>query len=116
MSQITVENLLQQIIQLPPAERARLRQLLDQQAEPPLRPKPQVRRATTPMPDSTREMQWLVDHRHEYPGEWVAIDGDRLVAHSKDQGEMWAMADADGAYLPLVARIPDPNDPPYGGF
>lgn len=116
MSKITVEDLLQQIVQLPPADRARLRQLLDQQAESALRPKPQVRRAATPMPDSKREMQWLVDHRHEYPGEWVALDGNRMIAHSKNHAEVWAAADADGAYLPLVARVPDPDDPPYVGF
>ena len=116
MSKITVENLLQQIVQLPPAERARLRQLLDQQAEPAVRPKPQVRRATTPVPDSTRELQWIADHMHEYPGEWVALDGNRLVAHSKNHEELWAAVDADGAYLPLIDRMPDPNDPPFAGF
>lgn len=116
MSKITVENLLQQIVQLPSAERDRLRQLLDEQPEPPLRPKPQWRRATTPMPDSTREVQWIAEHWREYPGEWVALDGDRLIAHSKNHEEVWALADADGAYLPLIDRMPDPNDPPYVGF
>src|SRR5690242_3265195 len=116
MSSVTVESLLQQIVQLPLAERARLRQLLDEQTEPSSRPKPQVRRAITPVPDSTRELKWIADHMHEYPGQWVALDGDRLIAHSTNHAEVWSAADADGAYLPLVARVPDPDEPPYVGF
>jgi hypothetical protein len=38
------------------------------------------------MPDSQRrrEMQWIKEHRQEYAGQYVALDGDRLVAHGFD--------------------------------
>ena len=27
-----------------------------------------------------RAMQWIAEHRNEYVGQWVALDGDRLLA------------------------------------
>ena len=56
-------------------------------------------------------MQWLIDHARAYAGQWVALDGDRLVAASASQAEVWAAVKADGAKLPLVCRIPAPDEP-----
>lgn len=36
-----------------------------------------------------KEMEWLRLHRKEYPGEYVALDGDQLVAHHKDGNELY---------------------------
>jgi hypothetical protein len=68
-----------------------------------------------PMPDSTREMRWLAEHQREYVGQWVALDGDRLIAVSPNHEEVAAAAEADGAYLPLFTYIDDP-DKVYAGF
>lgn len=35
-----------------------------------------------------REMAWLREHQHEYKGQWVALDGDELVAASPDRAEL----------------------------
>jgi hypothetical protein len=108
MADITVENILTQIAQLPPEERRKLRQLLEQQEQ---RTKPPLdkRVPPRPAPDSTREMKWLREHRREYIGQWVALDGDRLIAHGANAKEVFAAADADGAYLPLITFIEDPD-------
>jgi len=119
MSELTVENIVSQIVQLPPAERTRIRQLLDQfeQTErEPAKPPLDKRVPPKPMPDSTREFQWLAEHAREYAGQWVALDGDRLIAHGPNHNEVWAAAQADGAYLPLVTRVEDPDAPPFAGF
>jgi hypothetical protein len=47
----------------------------------------------------------MEQHAHEYGGQWVALDGDRLIAHGTDAASVFAAADADGAYLPLVTYI-----------
>ncbi len=60
-------------------------------------------------------MQWIAEHQREYVGQWVALDGDRLIAASPDHEEVSKAADADGAYLPLFAFIDDPNKI-YAGF
>jgi uncharacterized protein DUF5678 len=44
--------------------------------------------------------------------QWVALDGDRLIAHGANADEVFAIADADGAYLPLGTYIPPADAPP----
>ncbi|MGH9755594.1 MAG: DUF5678 domain-containing protein [Blastocatellia bacterium] len=133
MSEITADNIFSQIVQLPSSELTRLRHLLDQMdqaeqkpSEPMLthqqkvekkRPKPPLdkRVPPIPVPDSAREMRWIANHRREYAGQWVALDGDRLIAHSPNHDEVWVAAQADGASLPMVTFIEDP-DKLYAGF
>ncbi len=114
MSEINVENILNQIAQLPPAEQSRLRQMLEQQEQP--KPPRDKRVPAVPVPDGTREMKWLAQHAREYAGQWVALDGDRLIAHGADHQKVFAAAKASGVYLPLVTRVEDPDAPPFAGF
>lgn len=42
-----------------------------------------------PIPKKTergykKEMEWIRNNEHKYPGQWMAIYGDRLAAHHKD--------------------------------
>ena len=127
MTELTVENLFHQIVQLPPQQQSELWQML----EPLMKAAPVknglrsqtasskngVKNGTAPKqklepihtPDRSREMQWLHDHSREYIGQWVALDGDRLIAHGPDAKAVYAAARADGAYLPLVDSIEDPD-------
>ncbi len=112
MSKITVENILSQIVQLPPSEQIRLRQLMDHQVEQKQKlPKPPLdkRVPPKPVPDRTSELRWILKHAREYIGQWVALDGDRVIAHSPDAQEVFAAVDADGAYLPLIHFVEDPD-------
>lgn len=68
-----------------------------------------------PEPDSEPNRRWMREHRREYPGQWVALDGERLIAHGADSQAVFAAAKLDGAYLPLIAYIPPANEPPFIG-
>jgi hypothetical protein len=116
MSQITVENILQQIVKLPPAEQARLRQLLENLPESRPRAPLDRRVPPLPLPDQQGALKWLVEHGPEYAGQWVALDGNRLIAHGATDEEVWAAAEASGTYLPLVTRVPHPDDLPFAGI
>jgi len=118
MSDFTVEDILTQIAKLPPTEQIRLRHLLTQQPQEPQelpRPPRDRRVQPVPVPDSKRELQWLAAHARAYTGQWVALDGDRLIAHGPHHDEVWAAAEASGVYLPLVTFVEDP-DKVYAGF
>ena len=118
MLDITVEDILTQIAKLSPTEQIRLRHLLEQQQQEPQQPSkpPQDRRVPPiPVPDGRREVQWLATHAREYSGQWVALDGDRLLAHGPHHHEVWAAAEASGVYLPLVTFVENP-DRVYAGF
>ncbi len=126
MATITAESMLQLIDQMSLTEQSKLKQLIAQRAEPQAQPElangasSQVKQLDQrllpkPIPDSTREMRWIAEHQHEYVGQWVALDGDRLIAASPNHEEVAAAADADGAYLPLFTYIDDPGKV-YAGF
>ncbi len=112
MSQVTVENILTQITQLPRSERARLRLLLEQDLQngKPTKTPLDKRVAPIPTPDSQAAMKWLAEHAKEYIGQWVALDGERLIAHGEDSQTIFAAAKSDGAYLPLIEFIEDPDN------
>ncbi len=117
MSTMTAETILQLIEQLPPTEQARLEQFIVQRQTPPTAKPPLDKRVPPiPLPDQAAMQRWLGAHAHEYPGEWIALDGDRLIAHGMNRAEVRAAADASGAYLPLVMRVPSPDDLPFAGF
>ena len=72
---------------------------------------------TTPVPEPDPEpnRRWMREHRHEYSGQWVALDGERLIAHGADSQAVFAVAKLDGAYLPLIAYLPPADEPPFIG-
>lgn len=115
MSTLTAENILILIEQLPTIERARLYQLLP---PPPTSTKPPLDKLVPPMPmpDRTREFAWIAAHKGEYAGQWVALDGDRLVATSPDRIDLSAAIKAAGGRRPLIHRMSSPDDLPYIGI
>jgi len=116
MSQVTAETLLNQIASLPISEKVKLRALLDEHLKNPDVTASGVKLAKPiPTPDPAPSMRWMNEHSHEYCGQWVALDGTRLIAHGANADEVFAAADADGAYLPLVTYIPPADAPPFVG-
>jgi hypothetical protein len=64
-------------------------------------------------PDLAPAMEWLHLHSKEYSGQWVALDGGRLIAHGPDAMEVYANAEADGAYLPMIKYIEQTDALPF---
>jgi len=116
MSEITVEKLLNEITSLPLSEKVRLRVLLDDQLKS-ASGQSDGMKIVKPIsvPDPEPSMRWINEHSHEYGGQWVALAGDRLIAHGENAAEVFAAAEADGAYLPLVTYIPPADAPPFVG-
>ena len=115
MQGATVESILQQITTLPPGEQARLRTLLltGNDAQNGDRRELPIKLATPiPEPDLQGAMKWLASNSEQYAGQWVALDGGRLIAHSASHDEVVEAAKADGAYLPLITFLePKPAHP-----
>lgn len=111
---VTVESLLKQIEQLPRSEQLRLAQLIEEQQFN--HNQTSLNQRATPWPEAQASMDWLRQHAHEYAGEWVALDGARLIAHGPNEAEVWAAAQADGVALPLLHRIAAADEPPFMGI
>ena len=69
-----------------------------------------------PMNGRREELQWLARESDAYAGEWVALDGPRLVAHGLKLATVSAAAKAAGVIEPFFARVPRHRDTPFGGW
>ena len=113
MSKVTIENILDQIAQLPQSEKTQLHHLLEKEAklENPNKLPLDPRLPPKPMPKGAKlAVDWISEHAHEYAGQWVALDGERLIAHSKDHNEVWSAAESDGAEMPLIGYVNKPDE------
>ena len=119
MSVITVESILQQVEQLPPPEQRRLRLLLKEEPPPAKVKAPLDKRLPNqPWPEGRAAMDWLREHSHEYRGQWVALAGNRLVAHGTDRAEVRAAHQAAGLNngQVLLHYIAAADEPPFMGI
>jgi len=66
--------------------------------------------------DCSRELQWVKEHRHEYVDQWVALDGDRLLASGPVAREVYDKARGLGVQVPTVLRIEASDELPFGGW
>jgi Family of unknown function (DUF5678) len=117
MSQPTLEEVLAGIDALSPQDRRQVRSALKEDSSKPATTAP-VHRATRGLPvkDMIREAAWLEQHREEYVGQWVALDGERLVAASANAKEVLAAAKAAGVADALIVRVEPRDALPFAGF
>jgi predicted DNA-binding antitoxin AbrB/MazE fold protein len=64
----------------------------------------------------TAELEWLSVHRHEYRGQWVALQGDVLLSHGPRGQAVLDEARRKGVHLPLIEHIPEDFDLPSVGW
>lgn len=79
-------------------------------------PKPPGTVRRVPMSDRSQELRWLKEHRQEYMGQWVALDGERLISHGAKAREVFDAARAAGVEVPFIAHLDPPEELPFGGW
>ena len=77
---------------------------------------PEVRKAGLPYIDPSREMAWIAEHWREYAGEWVALDGDRLIAHGDDPLPFKEKCRQEEIERPFVVHLEKDDEPFIGGW
>ena len=60
--------------------------------------------------------RWLRERGDQFPDQWVALDGDRLVRHGTDARTVFEKARAAGVFSPFFVRVTSPEDLPFGGW
>lgn len=66
--------------------------------------------------DRREEFLWLANESGPYSGQWVALDGSRLVAHGPELATVSAAARAAGVTRPLLTHLPPEGELPFGGW
>jgi hypothetical protein len=96
----TLEQILDEARALSPGERRKLRQALDRDLEH------EGQSLGPGYRTYEREHAWLDAHRDRYLGQWVAVEGDTLVAHGTDPRQIYLAAREAGIEVPHVVKEP----------
>ena len=92
------------------AEHQRVRLTLDEN------PVPLTWVSSEPVNERHEELRWLAKESGPYAGDWVALDGPRLIAHGKKLADVSAAAAGAGIIEPFFARVQSEKDVPFGGW
>lgn len=66
--------------------------------------------------DRLRETAWVTNPDLQYCGEWVALEGDEVVAHGTDGKVVYESARSQGIASPFLFFVSEPEDPrPFAG-
>jgi len=105
MPSATLERILEEVKRLTPDERRELREALAREPQP------------APARDThEQEHAWVERHRDEYLGQWVALDGDRLLAYGTDARQVYLAAREAGVRAPYITRVEPRDELPFAGW
>jgi hypothetical protein len=108
---LSVDQIIKSIAQLPAAEQERIRRWLEEKGV--INGEGQGSQAHANR--SARSLRWLHENREKYSGQWVALDGDRLMASGPTAKEVYSKAKAEGVEIPFVELVTDPAPVPSTG-
>ena len=109
----TIENAIEIIRQLPPPEREKVRDWIENES---------ANHSDKSSDFEIRQekfklaMQWIQENREKFDGQWVALDGKMLLAHGTDGKKVHAAAQAKGVKTPLMHRVSVKETQPFGGW
>lgn len=64
---------------------------------------------------SAKSLRWMHENREKYSGQWVALDGDRLIASGSTAKEVYSKAKAEGVKIPFVELVTEGESGPFTG-
>ena len=101
----TLEQIIDEARALSRAEKLKLRQAPDHELE-----------QAEPAQSRARESAWVDQHRDEYLGQWVAIEGDTLIANGSNAREVYLAARGAGIAAPYIVHVTPKVDAYLGGW
>lgn len=112
MSSKQLDALKEQLAQLTRQQKLELAQFLSEQAGSDISGGPSESDALK----REQHLVWLKAHREEYAGQYVALDGDRLVGCGATIREAHQQARGQGVERPFLVHVSSANDAPFGGW
>src|SRR6185503_7938688 len=102
---LSVDQIIKSIAQLPPAEQERIRRWLEEKGVT----NGEGQGSQVHAIRSARSLRWLHENREKYSGQWVALDGDHLIASGPTAIEVYSKAKAEDVEIPFVELVTDPE-------
>lgn len=108
----TAEQIIENVRALPETEREKLFELIEAE-------KTKENRQNEDWREKERKFQlalkWIDEHRKEFDGKYVVLDGDKLIAFGDDSKTVYEEARAKGYKSPFLKRI-KAEILPFGGW
>ena len=105
------DQIIKSIEQLPAAEQEKIRRWLDEKGTSNGEENASQAHANR----SAKSLRWLHENREKYLSQWVALDGDRLIASGSSAKEVYSKAKAEGVEIPFVELVTDGEPVPFTG-
>lgn len=109
----TVDQAIEIIRQLPPPDREKVREWIEHENSNGAEKSKDSEKSRERFRNS---MRWIQENREEFDGQWVALDGDTLLAHGSDGKKVHAEAQDKGIKTPLMHRLSIKETQPFGGW
>jgi hypothetical protein len=114
MKNTTFEQAVEVVLALPPRDRQRLRSWIDTQIQS--KAMPSRISLEDDLARYKKTQEWLNQNREQYMGQWVCLDGDRLIAHGTDALQVHAQGKAAGIEAPFLEHIVEDDEPFFAGW
>jgi hypothetical protein len=112
----TVEQAIEIVRQLPPPDREKVRDWIEEENQKIPDKENKQEKMKQDQERFRRSMNWIHENREEFDGQWVALDGDTLLAHGTDGKKVHAEAQKKGVKNPLMHRVSIKGTQPFGGW
>lgn len=113
---MTVDQAIEILRQLPPPDREKVRDWINEENEKEISDdgakKAELEKRNEKF---KRALSWVEENKEQYDGQFVVLDGDKLVAHGTDSKALYDEARAMGYKSPFVKRI-KAKELPFGGW
>jgi hypothetical protein len=105
------DQIIKSIEKLPAAEQERIRRWLEDKVAT----NGEGHHSQAHADRSAKSLRWLHENRGKYSGQWVALDGDRLIAIGPTAKEVYSKAKSEGAEIPFVELVTGRKSGPFTG-
>lgn len=113
MIQTKLEQIIEAADALPPEDLRRLREWLEQKEREAVEQEHRQAELEKEAEDFRKARAWLEENRSQYLGQWVALDGDKLISHGLDARQVYETALAAGIDSPVLERVVEKETQPY---
>jgi len=107
----SLDQIIKSIEQLPTAEQEKIRRWLEDRGAR----NEEGHDSQAHSNRSAKSLSWLHENREKYSGQWVALDGDRLITTGPTAKEVYSKAKAEGVEIPFVELVTDQEPVPSTG-
>jgi NAD-dependent DNA ligase len=113
---LTAEELIENVKALPKSEREKIFDWIEEEKNKEAAEKKEKEAKLKADNEKFKKaMEWVDEHKEEFDGKFVVLDGDKLIASGTDSKTVYDEAKAKGYKSPFLKRV-KAKELPFGGW